>query len=212
MQPNRPHNLAPQQYASKIIYCSSIPNLTFILQLHSFDLAKAASPSTPASTYGIGVTVDKVGHGPNVGLPVIKQVLPNGSAFAKLACGDVLTSVNGVLFSENTLLKTAMQLIRGAADTFVDVTILRFHPVQFNDERLTFRLKRQPLQKLSPVVPRPSSSSTFTFNASSYTGVRRHRHVAGSHSLPQAASPTAHVTRVTSLTQCIAGQLAHAAY
>jgi len=159
---------------SLITESAAIKIVTFILQLHSFDLAaKAVSPSASPITYGIGVTLDKVGHGPNLGLPVIKQVLPNGCAFAKLACGDVVISVNGVLFDKSTPLKAAMQLIKGADDTFVDVTILRFHPVQFSDERLTFRLKRQPLQKLSPVVPRPPPSSTFTStsDAASYTGV-----------------------------------------
>jgi hypothetical protein len=142
-----------------------------LLQLHSFDLAFGASPS---GSFGIGITLEKVGHGPNTGLPIIKEVLPNGSAFAKLACGDVLISVNGQSLDKNALLKATMQAIKGAGDTFVDVTILRFHPVRFNDETLTFRLKRQPLQHLSPFKKRTVTlPTTFTTSPhSSFIGVR----------------------------------------
>ena len=162
-------------------------------QLHSFDLAFGASPS---GSYGIGVTLDKVGHGPNTGLPTIKEVLPNGSAFSKLACGDVLISVNGQLLDKSAPLKTTMQTIKGAVDTFVDITILRFHPGQFSDETLTFRLKRQPLLNfnLSPSIklPPPSSTSFYSSTQSTFVGVRtpcqasllaRHRLLAALHKL-----------------------------
>jgi hypothetical protein len=140
-------------------------------QLHSFDLAFGASPS---GSYGIGVTLDKVGHGPNTGLPTIKEVLPNGSAFSKLACGDVLISVSGQTIDKSAPLKTTMQTIKGTVDTFVDITILRFHPGQFSDETLTFRLKRQPLLNLSPSIKLapPSSSSFYSSTQSTFTGVR----------------------------------------
>jgi C-terminal processing protease CtpA/Prc len=140
-------------------------------QLHSFDLAFGASPS---GSFGIGITLEKVGHGPNMGLPIIKEVLSNGSAFAKLACGDVLLSIGGKAIDKNAPLKSTMQSIKGAGDTFVDVTILRFHPAQSHDETLTFRLKRQPLQNLSPFIKRTAMLPT-TFSSSSqssFIGVR----------------------------------------
>ena len=140
------------------------------MQLHSFDLAFGASPS---GSYGIGITLDKIGHGPNMGLPIIKEVLPNGSAFAKLACGDVVMSVNGLSLDKSNPLKSTMQIIKGAEDTFVDITVLRFHPAQFNDETLTFRLKRRPLRNLSPLIKRaPILPTTFTSTPHSFAGVR----------------------------------------
>ncbi len=86
-----------------------------------------------------------------------------------------------------------MQTIKGAADTFVDITILRFHPGQFSDETLTFRLKRQPLLNLSPSIKLapPSSSSFYSSDQSSFAGVRtvckssfaQHRLLAALHTL-----------------------------
>ena len=144
--------------------------------MHSFDLAFGASTS---GSFGIGITLEKVGHGPNMGLPIIKEVLPNGSAFAKLACGDVVISVNGQPLDKSASLKSSMQAIKGAGDSFVDVTVLRFHPVQFNDETLTFRLRRQPLQNLSPIIKRsPIQPTTFTSSPhSSFIGVRIHAYI-----------------------------------
>jgi hypothetical protein len=140
------------------------------VQLQNFDIAVGSSPS---GSYGIGITLDKVAHGPNMGLPIIKEVLPNGSAFAKLACGDVLISVNGVRLEKNNPLKSTMLAIKGAEDTFVDITVLRFHPVQSNDETLTFRLKRRPLRNLSPLIKRaPILPTTFTSSPRSFAGVR----------------------------------------
>jgi C-terminal processing protease CtpA/Prc len=108
-----------------------------------------------------------------MGLPMIKEVLPNGSAFSKLACGDVIISVSGRSVHKNSPLKTTMESIKGGQGTFVDITVLRFHPVQFNDEALTFRLMRQPLRILSPSIKHPAPLPT-TFSSSprsSYTGV-----------------------------------------
>lgn len=140
------------------------------IQLHSVDLSFGASPT---GSYGIGITLDKVGHGLNMGLPIIKEVLPNGSAFAKLACGDMVVSVNGILLDKSKPLKSTMQMIKGAEETFVDITVLRFHPVLSNDETLTFRLKRRPLQNLSPVIKRaPILPTTFTSSPRSFAGVR----------------------------------------
>ena len=174
--------------------------------MHSFDLAFGASPS---GSFGIGITLEKVGHGPNMGLPIIKEVLPNGSAFAKLACGDVVISVNGQPLDKSASLKSSMQAIKGAGDSFVDVTVLRFHPVQFNDETLTFRLRRQPLQNLSPIIKRsPIQPTTFTSSPhSSFIGVR-YMHIYAAHSSSSSICLPKWVL-VTAFTRCAAGKLAH---
>ena len=79
-----PSSAQPRATTVRAPWISIIIMILTLIQLHSFDLAFGASPS---GSFGIGITLEKVGHGPNTGLPIIKEVLPNGRAFAR---GDSL--------------------------------------------------------------------------------------------------------------------------